>query len=809
MKKLKKLNIILTMLVITSLLPINSLSANELVDSTNVDTTISTQEQRDYDEFVANDQNLGEYEYTMPQYEDEISTYAYDVVGDWEVVDNGSYYQLKNYIGTETNLVIPGSLNGKQTAIANIDLQKIPQNVTSVTFSEVNGTKVKLLDNVNKILGKAYTNLTNIDLRGLDVTGVEKISGIGYDNPALRTINVTNMDVSNLKSVSQMFAYSDFLEEIIGLDTWDVSNIQDFSGFMESKRREDSATFNFGDVSNWDMRNATSIERFIASKNLENPQDVKQLENWNITSKCLDVTGVFSMGKFTDIDLSKWDTSGVLDTTSLFFSCKNLTDVNVANWNVENVTKTNSTFRYCESLKQIDLSNWYTPNLVEPAYMFSDCPALRLLDMSRFDMTNVEIWNTDGTPNKKRAQMFRRAAKRLPILIVTTDNKLVNEYPYKDDWCIPSGYRAEANGGNFSDGSTLKEETFYTIDHKDVSVLEAKKEEFINNLEEPTRTGYQFDSWLEQTENAKALDFALFEAANATWLAQWNANNYTVVFNGNGATSGAMANQNFVFGTPQTLSPNTFVRDGYTFTGWAISPDQTVTYTDGQEVSDLTTEPNGIVNLYAVWTENSYTLNFDGNGAETGNLHPVVLTYTQDYTISANPFTKTGYKFNGWNTKADGSGITYADEATVSELTAESETTLYAQWSGIEYSVTFDPNGGEGVVTTQNLVYGTPSNLEAFNFTAPAGMQFAGWSTTPNGVVEYTDGQEVLNLTSVDGDNITLYAIYKEVQQPVVEEQPTKEEPKKEVSTGVYNIVISLLAVITLASGLTLFVRRK
>lgn len=124
MKKLKKLNIILTMLVITSLLPINSLSANELVDSTNVDTTISTQEQRDYDEFVANDQNLGEYEYTMPQYEDEISTYAYDVVEDWKVVDNGSYYQLKNYIGTETNLVIPGSLNGKQTAIANIDLQK-------------------------------------------------------------------------------------------------------------------------------------------------------------------------------------------------------------------------------------------------------------------------------------------------------------------------------------------------------------------------------------------------------------------------------------------------------------------------------------------------------------------------------------------------------------------------------------------------------------------------------------------------------------------------------------------------------------
>ena len=56
--------------------------------------------------------------------------------------------------------------------------------------------------------------------------------------------------------------------------------------------------------------------------------------------------------------------------------------------------------------------------------------------------------------------------------------------------------------------------------------------------------------------------------------------------------------------------------------------------------------------------------------------------YGTSYTLTANGFSKTGYTFTGWNTSANGSGTSYADQASVSNLTmTNGETvTLYAQW---------------------------------------------------------------------------------------------------------------------------------
>jgi uncharacterized repeat protein (TIGR02543 family) len=49
-----------------------------------------------------------------------------------------------------------------------------------------------------------------------------------------------------------------------------------------------------------------------------------------------------------------------------------------------------------------------------------------------------------------------------------------------------------------------------------------------------------------------------------------------------------------------------------------------------------------------------------------------------DTALNANTFTRENYKFIGWNTAADGSGATYADEGAILELTGDM--TLYAQW---------------------------------------------------------------------------------------------------------------------------------
>ena len=79
-------------------------------------------------------------------------------------------------------------------------------------------------------------------------------------------------------------------------------------------------------------------------------------------------------------------------------------------------------------------------------------------------------------------------------------------------------------------------------------------------------------------------------------------------------------------------------------------------------------------------TTRTYTVTFDANGG-SGTMEPMQLTYGGEWTaLTANTFTRSGYGFNGWNTKADGSGTAYSDEGWVKNLTTETSIVLYAQW---------------------------------------------------------------------------------------------------------------------------------
>ena len=76
---------------------------------------------------------------------------------------------------------------------------------------------------------------------------------------------------------------------------------------------------------------------------------------------------------------------------------------------------------------------------------------------------------------------------------------------------------------------------------------------------------------------------------------------YTVIFNANGG-SGTMANQTIEVGTETALSPTSFTRSGYKFSGWATSADGAKVYDDKQSVTDIAAAGESIT-LFAVWTE--------------------------------------------------------------------------------------------------------------------------------------------------------------------------------------------------------------
>lgn len=87
--------------------------------------------------------------------------------------------------------------------------------------------------------------------------------------------------------------------------------------------------------------------------------------------------------------------------------------------------------------------------------------------------------------------------------------------------------------------------------------------------------------------------------------------------------------------------------------------------------------------LTAQWLANTYTVAYNGNGADDGSTASSSHTYGTAKNLTSNGFIKIGYNFAGWNTKADGSGTSYSDGQSVSNLTSTNKgtVTLYAQWS--------------------------------------------------------------------------------------------------------------------------------
>lgn len=93
-------------------------------------------------------------------------------------------------------------------------------------------------------------------------------------------------------------------------------------------------------------------------------------------------------------------------------------------------------------------------------------------------------------------------------------------------------------------------------------------------------------------------------------------------------------------------------------------------------------------------------IEYVGNGATDGKyLYGTAKPGTATTTATANQFTRTGYTFTGWNTKADGTGTAYHTGATIAYPTEGKTLTLYAQWKVSSHTVTFDSNGGPTVAS--------------------------------------------------------------------------------------------------------------
>ena len=261
----------------------------------------------------------------------------------------------------------------------------------------------------------------------------------------------------------------------------------------------------------------------------------------------------------------------------------------------------------------------------------------------------------------------------------------------------------------------------------------------------PTKVGFTFDGWYEDSTFSKKFDFDTPITDSMTLYAKWTENKYTLTFDANGG-SGTMAPIADLTGE-HTLPANEFTApSGKQFKGWSLT-------TDGAIVTKVDMTENRTV--YAIW-ENipvvTYTVSFAANGG-TGTMADVT-DVSGEYTLPANGFTApSGKQFKAWS-------IGGVEKAAGDKITVTANTTVTAVWEAVEYNVTV--TGG-----TASVGAGTPITKATMGTTvtltagaAPSGKVFDKWEVVSGGIT-LADVNSATTTFTMPASAVSVKATYK------------------------------------------------
>ena len=159
----------------------------------------------------------------------------------------------------------------------------------------------------------------------------------------------------------------------------------------------------------------------------------------------------------------------------------------------------------------------------------------------------------------------------------------------------------------------------------------------------------------------------------------------------------------------------------------------------------------------------AYKVTYNGNGSTGGSVPTDANYYYKNASVTAKTnsgtLVRTGYTFNGWNTKADGSGTAVAATGSAT-FTLTYNTTLYAQWvsSGCSNKVnitagTPETGGSFTLDKTGNQDCCSALTVTVSNITAPSGKQFSAITQTGIAAANVTIDQNAKTVTYAANSN--------------------------------------------------------
>lgn len=266
----------------------------------------------------------------------------------------------------------------------------------------------------------------------------------------------------------------------------------------------------------------------------------------------------------------------------------------------------------------------------------------------------------------------------------------------------------------------------------------------------PSKSGWTFVGWREdKTASGNVLSSKVMADSPITLYAVFRAT-ITVTYYNN-STSASTATGYRYYNNANVLDPSFTLtqasKSGWSARGWSTSNSGNagITYNSG---AAFTRSSN--VTLYGLYQQ-TITLSYNGNGSTSGSVGNQTGTrywapagaIDPSFTLAANGFAKTNYYWTAW-AMGSASGTQYANGASV---TLSANTTFYACWAIIRYTITYIYGG----VSTA-VAYDIGSNITNYTPAAVSGRTFVGWNRSNTGTTA-----ESLTATG----NMTLYGIGK------------------------------------------------
>ena len=354
-------------------------------------------------------------------------------VNNWQGSIQNGVYQLTNYTGDSSHIIVPNeadfekagkSTNGLQVGITRDTAQslRLSNREQTIAFSKTNNQKVKAI--------------------GTDWS-------YAFSGQGLSKFDGSNLDVSNVTDMSHMFERN-LTSDLTGLDNWDVSNVTNmYMMFCDNKISD------LTPLAHWDTSKVTDMRYMFYNNSISN---LTPLAHWD-TSKVTDMSNMFGNNSISDLTpLTNWDTGKVTDMSWMFASNYDLIDLKpIANWNISSVENDDCLFYGDSKLNLTDINNTplmqgflKTPKALQGATFITNNADLVKATINKDlpDSTNTAkrtiTFNIPHVTPKTTVQIINY--KAITTVQVNFDNQgIVKTYPVKEsDWQLDTSKQNDA-----------------------------------------------------------------------------------------------------------------------------------------------------------------------------------------------------------------------------------------------------------------------------------------------------------------------------------------------------------------------------